>query len=265
MGWLRRSLEWATKSDPVVSWGERAAKVLWWLFGPTIGALVVGGLGWIAYGLLYGALFGVIAFAALQFGLTMWLLRPQPQNGGSQSEVEEGQIGKLTVKGEDDLTVIKRLTAERDKLKSRGIPEHMVTERYIRYHETPIRLTDLLEVAGEDGVLRGFQFEHCTLEGPGIINIEGPFPEPEPTAPATGFRATGSVLSVGPASCRVEGSPETALYQITRGEKMPVGVIHLSGYTLRSVTFKGLGFVGTPEHLEWLQVHLTFSEGTADE
>ena len=138
------------------------------------------------------------------------------------------------------------------------IPEHLIVERHIRHHETPIRLTDLLEVAGENGVIRDFQFEHCTLEGPGIINLEGPSPQPETTTSDSGSFGRAS-LSVGPTHCRVEGSPDTTLYQVTHDSKPPVGTIHLSGYTLRSVTFKGIGFAGSPEHLERLKEQYIFS------
>ncbi len=141
---------------------------------------------------------------------------------------------------------------------SHGIPEDMVAQRHIRYHPSPIRLADLLEVAGEDGVLRDFTFEHCILEGPGIINLGGPFPKPE----TTGSGPRGS-LTVGPMLCRVEGSPDTVLYEITPGGKIPIGVIHLAGYTIRNVTFRGLGFAGTPDELQRLKKHLTFSEGNA--
>ena len=137
---------------------------------------------------------------------------------------------------------------------SHQIPEHMISERHIRYHETPIPLVDLLEVAGDNSVLRDFQFDHCILVGPGVINLQGPYPKPEHGEPQ-------AALSVGPTDCRVEGSPDTALYQIGRDGKMPVGVIHLSGYTLKAVTFRGLGFAGTPEHLERLKDQLIFSEG----
>jgi hypothetical protein len=83
---------------------------------------------------------------------------------------------------------------------SHQIPEHMISERHIRYHERPIRLVDLLEVAGDNGVLRDFQFDHCIVEDPGVINIQGPFPKPEHDEPR-------AALSVGPTDCRVEGSP----------------------------------------------------------
>jgi hypothetical protein len=137
---------------------------------------------------------------------------------------------------------------------SHQIPEHMISERHIRYHPMPIPLVDLFEAVGDNGVIRDFTFEHCILEGPGIINLEGPFPQPETAK-------SGSSLSVGPADCRVEGSPDTTLYQIEPSGKVHEGIIHLSGYTLRAVTFRGLGFAGTPEHLAKLKEQFTFSEG----
>lgn len=132
-------------------------------------------------------------------------------------------------------------------------PQEMA-ERHIRYRAEPIRLVDLLEVAGENGVLRDFQFEHCILEGPGVIDLKAPFPP-----------SSGSSLSLGLTHCRVEGSAETTLYRITRGQERPVGLIGLPGHTFRSVTFKGLGFAGSPDHLEWLKTRLIFSERPAEE
>src|SRR5215218_902692 len=45
MGWLRKSTDVAGRSDAVASWGERAAKVLLWIFGPSaVSAVVLGGL-----------------------------------------------------------------------------------------------------------------------------------------------------------------------------------------------------------------------------
>jgi len=73
----------------MASWVERFGKLLWWLIGPTISALVVGGLGGLTYGLFYGALFGVVAFAAMQFGLTLWLFRPQGSQRLGQATSEQ--------------------------------------------------------------------------------------------------------------------------------------------------------------------------------
>jgi hypothetical protein len=178
-------------------------------------------------------------------------LESRKADAGLKGKFAYDQTEKAKALEED----VQRLTAERDKLQSRGIPKHMVSDRHIRYHSTPIRLVDLLEVAGEDGVLRDFTFEHCILEGPGIISLGGPFPSPK----TTDSGPSGS-LSVGPTNCRVEGAPETVLYEIAPGGKTPVGVIHLAGYTLRDVTFRGLGFVVTPDELSRLRKQLNFSE-----
>lgn len=131
-----------------------------------------------------------------------------------------------------------------------------IAERSIRYRSTPIRLIDLLEVVGVDGAIMDFTFEHCILEGPGIITFRGPPPATEMRSGATGH------LTVGPANCRVEGAPETTLYEIRPGgvERLH-GVIQLVGPTIRNVTFRNLGFAGTPKELRQLREHLTFSEG----
>jgi hypothetical protein len=148
---------------------------------------------------------------------------------------------------------------ERDDLRLRGIPEHMISERHIRYHETPIRLMDLLDLAGADGAIMSFTFEHCILEGPGIITFRGP---PPPSERQKGSSAHGMV---GPTNCRVEGSADTTLYEITPdGIKRLHGVIQLVGPTLRNVTFRNIGFAGTPEELQSLREQLTFSEGAGN-
>jgi hypothetical protein len=139
------------------------------------------------------------------------------------------------------------------------IPEHMISERHIRYHDSPIRLVDLVDLVGEHGAIIGFTFEHCILEGPGIITFMGPGPNI-----ASGSGATGNLL-VGPTHCRVEGSPETVLYEIKPDGKRPVGAIQLAGGRFEAVTFRGLGFAGTPDELAWLRKHLIFSEGSSDQ
>src|SRR5215216_4871743 len=237
MEWLRRWGGRFRAADAALSWAERAYLV--YMVGlSTIVSAVFGVITWILQNFVYGllAFFGVWTLVtALQ---AFRVIKRPTSTGETEHEVEQVRDGSGVP----------------------GIPEHMIAERHIRYHENPIRLVDLLEVTGEGGVLRDFQFDHCILEGPGVINIEGPFPKPEAAAMTSGSGAHGS-LSVGPTHCRVEGSPDTTLYQVTSGGKPPVGIIHLSGYTLRSVTFKGLGFAGTPEHLEWLKEQLIFSEG----
>ena len=135
-----------------------------------------------------------------------------------------------------------------------------LAERHIRYHETPIRLVDLFEAVGVDGAIVDFTIEHCILEGPGIIAFRGPTPASERQ---TGMTAHLSLI--GP-ELRVEGAPETTLYEIEPGgTKRLQGVIHFIGPTIRNVTFRNLGFAGTPEELEWLKKHLIFGEGFASE
>jgi hypothetical protein len=231
MEWLRRWGGRFRAADAALSWAERAYLV--YMVGlSTIVSAVFGVITWILQNFVYGllAFFGVWTLVtALQ---AFRVIKRPTSTGETEHEVEQVRDGSGVP----------------------GIPEHMIAERHIRYHENPIRLVDLLEVTGEGGVLRDFQFDHCILEGPGIINIQGPFPKPEHDEPR-------AALSVGPADCRVEGSPDTTLYQIGRDGKMPVGVIHLPGYTLQAVTFRSLGFAGTPEHLAELQKRLKFSEG----
>ena len=103
-----------------------------------------------------------------------------------------------------------------------------------------------------------FTFEHCILEGPGIITFRGPPPARERQVGVTAHPM------VGPTNCRVEGAPETTLYEIDPGGvKRLHGVIQLVGPTIRNVTFRNIGFAGTPDELRSLREQLSFSEGTS--
>jgi hypothetical protein len=46
---------------------------------------------------------------------------------------------------------VREVEQERDEPRLQEIPQHVISERHIRYHETPILLVDLLEVVGVDG------------------------------------------------------------------------------------------------------------------
>lgn len=185
---------------------------------------------------------------------------PQPASADDDSPAAGGRVFAPTVSQEVPSEAIERRNEEIVRLKSRGLPMEMVSERHIRYHPHPIRLVDLLDVAGENGAIADFTFEHCILEGPGIITFRGPPPGIETQR---GVTATGMV---GPTNCRVEGAPDTTLYEINPdGIKRLHGVIQLVGPTIRNVTFRNLGFAGTPDELRSLREHLTFSEGSGSE
>lgn len=89
MGWLRKSTDVAGRTDAVASWGERAAKLLLWVVGPsTLTAVALGGLGWLWSNLLYGALIGLAAFALTQLGFTLWAIRRSASSKGPFAEPE---------------------------------------------------------------------------------------------------------------------------------------------------------------------------------
>jgi hypothetical protein len=230
------------------------------------------------YSFLYAAVFALAAFALVQLGLSLLAIRrsaagarppteSQPESATPWPAPEETEVpqqenrdaqrfgGGAIVQG-DPSDAVRRLNAENEVLESRGLPMEMVAERHIRYHASPIRLMDLLDVAGENSAISGFTFEHCILEGPGIITFRGPPPGIETQR---GVTATGMV---GPTNCRVEGAPDTTLYEINPdGIKRLHGVIQLVGPTIRNVTFRNLGFAGTPDELRQLRQQFTFSDG----
>jgi hypothetical protein len=66
----------AGRTDAVASWGERAAKLLLWVVGPSVlSGLAVGAYGWLTANPLYGIAFGFMAFALVQLALTLQAIR----------------------------------------------------------------------------------------------------------------------------------------------------------------------------------------------
>jgi hypothetical protein len=87
MGWLRKSTDVAGRTDAVASWGERAAKLVVWLVGPSaVLGLVVGVYGWLTANPLYGTAFGFMAFALVQLALTLREIRKSANNRGPFAE-----------------------------------------------------------------------------------------------------------------------------------------------------------------------------------
>ena len=98
MGLLRKSEEAATRTDPVASWGERAWKAVYWIFGPSLlsGAALTA-LGWLFYNPLFGVLIGLAAFALAQAGLTFNAIRKSVAQRGPMA-----QLGNAVSGNEDD-------------------------------------------------------------------------------------------------------------------------------------------------------------------
>jgi phage host-nuclease inhibitor protein Gam len=108
MGRFGRLLDWATKSDAVVSWGERIGKVLLWVLGgPLVTGIVLGVAGWLTQNPLYGVLIGLAAWAIAQVGFTVWAIRklavgtmpsaePQPESATPQPPTPANDAPQLT-------------------------------------------------------------------------------------------------------------------------------------------------------------------------
>src|SRR5829696_3119693 len=87
MGWLRKSTDVAGRTDAVASWGERAAKLVLWVVGPSaLSAIAVGAYAWITANPLYGVLFGLVAFAIVQLALMLREIRRSAARRGPFAE-----------------------------------------------------------------------------------------------------------------------------------------------------------------------------------
>lgn len=127
MGWLRRSRQLAAETDPVASWGERAAKLVLWVVGPSaLSGLAVGAYGWITANPLSGIAFGFVAFAVMQLALTLQAIRRSAAGRGPFAEPDSDdaathQSTTSQVELEQEIerlrTRIKGLEAENDTIR----------------------------------------------------------------------------------------------------------------------------------------------------
>ena len=97
------------------------------------------------------------------------------------------------------------------------------------YHEENIRLTELV---GEDGVLEGFHFTGCQIEGPAVLIVQGEFNLVEN---------------------EIEGDPGAFLWEISPDRERVVGAILVKNTTFEQCTFKNVGLAGYSEFTEQIR------------
>lgn len=145
----------AGRTDAVASWGERAAKLVLWVVGPSaLSALAVGAYAWITANPLYGVLFGLIAFAIVQLALMLRAIRrsaarrgpfaePEPERAiapaGSQTDPEDA--GQLRAQLEEAKQEIERLRIE-------------LNNRPPRRFTTPVEIVETLTSAKTEEIER---------------------------------------------------------------------------------------------------------------
>ncbi len=126
----------ATETDPLASWGERAAKLVLWVVGPSaLSGLAVGAYGWVTANPLYGVTFGFVAFAVIQLALTLQAIRRSatakgpfadlgsddaiaPQRTASQAAQLELELGELRSELRGTEQTIDKLKATIERLES---------------------------------------------------------------------------------------------------------------------------------------------------
>lgn len=98
------------------------------------------------------------------------------------------------------------------------------------YHERVVRLC---EIAGDEGVLDGFEFTGCHVRGPAVLVLQG------------GVNLTNSNLG-GP-------NMNAVLWEIPHSRTMVVGAILATNCTFDRCTFENVGFAGPPEFIEMMR------------
>jgi DNA repair exonuclease SbcCD ATPase subunit len=143
MGWLRKSEEVAGRADPLASWGERAAKVVLWIVGPSaLSGLAVGAYGWIAANPLYGVLFGFVAFAVMQLALMLRAIRRSAARRGpfAEPEPEEAATRVLSPADSEEVEQLRnKLTEAEQEIEELRIE---LNNRPPRHFDTPVTVVD---------------------------------------------------------------------------------------------------------------------------
>ena len=137
---------WATRTDPLLSWGERVGKALWWVLGgPAVTGAVLGVLAWVVQNPFYGVLIGLAGWALTQVGFTVWAIRNLAAAGAPSAEPEEMQADAAGTDSLQELETYRAenavLEAQRDKLQA----------KVLAYDGDRARLKELLTDAYVEG------------------------------------------------------------------------------------------------------------------
>jgi len=131
-------------------------KIDMYLWIPAAGGLLLGVLGWLIFGLLYGALIGSVFWALTQTGATIW---------GIRRRVAETQ---LPVDPELD-------NAPAQPPAIRTTPSEILSGPCIANQDVSIE--DLIRDGFvRDSKIESVEFRNCTICGPGVITVEAPRP-----------------------------------------------------------------------------------------
>lgn len=94
------------------------------------------------------------------------------------------------------------------------------------------KVVNLVELAGDDGVLEGYRFENCRVKGPVVLVVNGE------------FNLVGNTI---------EGDPEAFLWEISPDRSHVLGAILVKDSTFEGCTFINVGLAGYPEFIEQIR------------
>ncbi len=92
------------------------------------------------------------------------------------------------------------------------------------YHERVIRISEL---AGDEGIVDGFEFTGCHIKGPAVLLPQS------------------STL----ANSEFRGDPDAILWEIPLSRTTVVGAILIQDCTFDDCVFENIGFAGPPEFI----------------
>lgn len=87
----------------------------------------------------------------------------------------------------------------------------------------------LADLATEEGILEGFQFENCHVMGPAVLVVQGDFDLVNNT---------------------IEGNPDAFLWEIPESRRHVTGAVLVKDTTFEGCTFTNVGLAGYHDFIE---------------
>lgn len=177
------------------------------------------------------------------------------QQSGRQAQGGDEQTTETAAESAAPIGADSRRAQEAQPPTIRTTPSELISGPCIANQDVSIE--DLIRDGYvRDSKIESIEFRNCTIRGPGVVTLEAP----PSTEPARGSSARLMMWEAG--TCRIEGSPESVLWEVPSGGGMAKGVIYLVGCAFRQVTFRDIAIAGSPNGLQSWKDNCTFTEGS---
>jgi hypothetical protein len=194
---------------------------------------VVGGLGSVTYGLLYGSLFGVVTFALAQLGLTLRVIRKPAAKPASSVEPESEDAAKQHSSSQS--SSVGPTPDPYPRIQDHELPQLLATrwverrsfqiEQFVKQNAFTLRKDITLQ-------LNHMTFVDCQIYGPAIL-----------------VSVVGAVGGKTFVDCTWDEEPWQR-WRASYTEGYYVGAITLADCVFRNCHFRGVGLVMNPDEYD---------------